>query len=83
MPDITTDSAVRHLIDSIEDLDHDHLLALGGIIAARKEDGTYKTNISRSIEYIKANKNKLSKEQSESLYGIWHKLTFYKYNKRK
>ena len=55
MPDITTDAAVRHLIDSIEDLDHDHLLALGGIIAARKEDGTYKTNISRSIEHLKAN----------------------------
>ena len=78
MPDITTDSAVRHLIDSIEDLDHDHLLALGVIIAARKEDGTYKTNISRSIEYIKANKNKLSKEQSECLYDIWHKSTFKK-----
>ena len=78
MPDITTDSAVRHLIDSIEDLEHDHLLALGGIIAARKEDGTYKTNISRSIEYIKANKNKLSKEQSECLYDIWHKSTFKK-----
>ena len=78
MPDITTDAAVRHLIDSIEDLDHDHLLALGGIIAARKEDGTDKTNISRSIEYIKANKNKLSKEQSECLYEIWHKSTFKK-----
>ena len=36
MPDITTDAAVRHLIDSIEYLDHGHLLALGGIIAARK-----------------------------------------------
>ena len=78
MPDITTDAAVRHLIDSIEYLDHGHLLALGGIIAARKEDGTYKTNISRSIEYIKANKNKLSKEQSECLYDIWHKSTFKK-----
>jgi len=78
MPDITTDSAVRHLIDSIEDLDHDHLLALGGIIAARKEDGTYKTNISRSIEYLFTNTNKLSKEQSECLYDIWHKSTFKK-----
>ena len=67
MPDITTDSAVRYLIDSIEDLDHDHLLALGGIIAARKEDGTYKTNISRSIEYLKANKDEFSSDQAVRL----------------
>ena len=78
MPDITTDAAVRHLIDSIEDLDHDHLLALGGIIAARKEDGTYKTNISRSIEYLELNQDDLTKEQSECLYDIWHKSTFKK-----
>ena len=69
MPDITTDSAVRHLIDSIEDLDHDHLLALGGIIAARKEDGTYKTNISRSIEYIKANKDEIDADQASEIYA--------------
>lgn len=70
MPDITTDSAVRHLIDSTEKLDHDHLLALGGIIAARKEDGTYKTNISRSIEYLKENKPKMSSEQFKALIRV-------------
>ncbi len=72
MPDITTDAAVRHLIDSTEKLDYDHLLALGGIIAARKEDGTYKTNISRSIEYLKANMDKVSDSEFNELYTAWY-----------
>ena len=52
------------------------------IVELQKENSNL-LSINKCIEYLEANKNKLTKEQSDSLYGMWHKLTFYKYNKRK
>lgn len=44
-PVLTIDKALKHLVINQDKLDYDQLLALGGIIAARKENGTYTPKI--------------------------------------
>ena len=52
--ELTIDNSLRCLVLNKEKLDHDHLMALGGIIASRKEDKKHEQDltINKCIDYL-------------------------------